>query len=275
MRVTTFLRFVAAFLAVVILLLPSRTSAQSAVQPSPLYAIDNGDNELAVFNLKAQTVNVIKPGGPDGLALAFCPPGGLVPYTIVNPFDPDTAQLATLNLATGAATPVGSPLPPLHSDQALDIMGMTCSRQGTLYAIGDFDPEDLNFNSLYTINRETGQPTRIGSTGVQVAADQDFGFGFFMALAFAPDGTLYGANDFTLYRIDTSAGYATKIVDFVGVTQPPSVMGLAIDSRGTVYVADYVPASRVYTVDTTTGLATPIVNTGLPFVHNIAFRIPF
>ncbi len=96
-----------------------------------------------------------------------------------------------------------------------------------------------------------------------------------MALAFAPDGTLYGATDVALYSFNTSTGFATKIVDFVGVTQPPLVMGLAIDSAGTFYIADYVPGSRVYTVDTTTGAATPILKTGLAFVHNIAFRVPF
>ena len=248
------------------------TPAGSAVQPKPLYAIDSSQNNLVAFSLKAHTVTVIGPIGPGALSLTFCPSGGLVPYTITSPFDPDKAQLATLNLSTGAATLVGSPLP---SGQTLDIMGMTCSREGTLYAIGQFDSSKLDFNSLYTVDRETGQATRIGSTDVKVSADEDPGLGFFMALAFAPDGTLYGANDIALYRIEPSTGHATKIVDFVGVTSPPSVMGLAIDSRRIFYIADFVPASRVYTVNTTTGVVTPILNTGLAFVHNIAFRIPF
>jgi hypothetical protein len=265
-------RIVLVFAGVTLLLSLVFTPARSAVQPKPLYAIDSSQNNFVAFSLRAHTVTVIGPIGPGALALAFCPPGGLVPYTIANPFDPNKAQLATLNLSTGAATLVGSPLP---SGQTLDIMGMTCSREGTLYAIGQFDASKPHFNSLYTVDRETGQATRIGSIGVKVPAEQDFGRGFFMALAFAPDGTLYGANDFALYRIEPSTGHATKIVDFVGVTSPPSVMGLAIDSRGTFYIADWVPASRVYKVNTTTGLATPILNTGLNFVHNIAFRVPF
>jgi DNA-binding beta-propeller fold protein YncE len=263
------------FASVALLLALVSTPAKSAVQPKPLYAMDTSNNTLVAFDLETQTlIGTPRNIGLQSLALAFCPSGGLVPYTITNPFFPGKAQLATINLAAGAPTLVGSPLPLTASGQALDIMGMTCSRQGTLYAIGDFDPTDPDFNSLYTIDRQTGQPTRIGSTGVQVPAGEDFGLGFFMALAFAPDGTLYGANDFALYRIDPSTGYASKIVDFVGVTQPPSVMGLAIDSRGIFYVADEQPASRVYTVDTTTGVATPILNPGLT-VHNIAFRVPF
>lgn len=275
MRIGTTTKIVTSLLAGVILLpLLLFSPARSAVQPVPLYAIDNGDNELAVFDLRAQTAKDIGSIGPGALALAFCPQGGLVAYTITSPFDPAKQQLATLNLATGAATLVGSPPAPLASGQALDIMGMTCSRQGILYAVGDFDPSDVaGFNSLYTIDRETGQAIRIGSTDVLDPSDACCS-GFFMALAFAPDGTLYGATDVALYRIDTSSGHATWIVNLSGVPLP-YVMGLAIDSRGTFYIADYVPASRVYTVDTTTGAATPILNTGLAFVHNIAFRVPF
>ncbi len=249
--------------------------AQNPTLPSPLYAIDNGDNELAVFGLKSQTVRVIGPVGPGALALAFCPSGGLVPYTIASPFDPNNAQLAILNLATGAAKLVGSSLP---AGQTLDIMGMACSRNGTLYAIGQFDTGNPDFNSLYKVDRRTGQVTRIGSTGVLDPSDASGASGFLMALAFAPDGKLYGVNSAsTLFSIDPSSGAATKVADLytAPATRLVGVMGLAIDGRGTFYVADWVPASRVYAVDTTTGLATPILNTGLAFVHNIAFRIPF
>jgi sugar lactone lactonase YvrE len=266
-------RIVLAFAGVTLLLSLVFTPARSAVQPQPLYAIDNSDNKLYSFSLKAQTATVIGSLGPDGaLALAFCPPGGLVPYTIVNPFGSD-AELATVDLRTGAATRVGTPLP---SDQTLDIMGMACSREGTLYAIGQFDPSKPSFNSLYNIDRVSGQATLIGPTGV--TDSRDCCGGFLMALAFARDGKLYGVNSTsTLFTIDTSTGEATKVVDLY--TAPghllPLVMGLAIDSRGIIYVADYVSGSRVYRVNTTTGLATPILNTGLNFVHNIAFRVPF
>ena len=273
-------RIVTVFAGVALLLSLVLTPARSAVQPRLLYAIDTELNELWAFDLHNNTTKRIGPIViPVSLALALCPQRGLVgsvAYTIVNTFDPTFQQLATLDLAKGTATVVGSRLPPFGlPPQALDIMGMTCSREGTLYAIGDFDPNDSNFNSLYTIDRETGQPTLIGSTGIKVPPEEDSGRGFFMALAFAPDGTLYGANDFALYRIEPSTGQATEIVPFVGVTKPPAVMGLAISSDAHFYIADWVPASRVYRVNTTTGLATPILNTGLNRVHNIAFRVPF
>lgn len=233
------------------------TPARSAEQPSLLYATAGAGTKLVAFSLESNIVRTIGDiGYPFSLSLAFCPPGGM-PYTMVNTFDPAHAQLATLNLDTGEATLVGSPL-----GQNLAIMGMTCSPEGTLYAIGDSNGADLAFNSLYTIDRTTGHATRIGSTGAAK---------FLMALAFAPDGSLYGASVSTLYKVNPHTGAATKVVDFTGVS---AVMGLAIDSDGNFYLSDFVSASRAYSLNVGTGAATPILNTGLGHVHNIAFKTP-
>lgn len=273
MRVASTSRIVIAFLAgVSVLLSLSLTPARSAMQPHLLYATLPlaPVSQLAALSLEARRVRVIgNIGFPLSATLTFCPPGK-VPYTVTNIFS-SSAQLATLNLGTGAATLVGSsPLPPGQQD----IMGMACSRDGTIYAVGQSDPAQPDYNSLYTVDRVTGQPTLIGLLGVDDGSGNDF----VMALAFAPDGKLYGANAgsvnnvCSLFLIDPSTGNATKVVDLQGVS---SVMGLAIDSSGNFYVADFVPGSRIYAVDTTTGVATPILNTGLDFVHNIAFRTPF
>ena len=249
------------------------TPARSAQKPSLLYATAEAGTKLIAISLEARRVRVIGDTDfPFSLALAPCPPGG-VRYTITNTFDPNKAQLATLNLGTGAATLVGSPL-----GQVLSIMGMTCSPDGTLYAIGQFNSTDPAFNSLYTVNRETGLASRIGSTGVLDPSDPSGFSGFLMALAFAPDGTLYGANSAsTLFRVNTATGEATKVVDLVrSASARPlvGVMGLAIDNDGNFYLSDFVPVSSIYALNVATGVATPILNTGLPFVHNIAFKGP-
>ena len=49
-------------------------------------------------------------------------------------------------------------------------------------------------------------------------------------------------------------------------------MGLAIDGDGKFFVADWVLHPSIYSLDFDTGLATPILNVGLAFVHNIAFK---
>jgi DNA-binding beta-propeller fold protein YncE len=257
----------AVFLGVTLSLLLVFTPARSAERPGLLYATSDAGTKLVAFSLETKTTRTIGGiGYPFSLSLAFCPPGK-VPYTIINLFGP-SAQLATLNLGRGRATPVSSAV-----IQPNDMMGMTCSRDGTLYAIGQSDHTQPDYNSLYTVDRVTGQPTLIGALGVDDGSGNDF----LMSLAFAPDGKLYGANAgsannvCSIFLIDPSTGHATKVVDLQGVG---SVMGLAIDSDGNFYVADFVSGSRIYAVDTTTGVATPIMNTGKDFVHNIAFRTP-
>ncbi len=271
MRVAMRLRIATPVFAVLTsLLLLAFTPVGSAEEPGLLYGAAEVGTKLVAFNLEAGRVRVIGDiGFPNSLSLAFCRPGGR-PYTIINTFDPANAQLATLNLGTGAATPVGSPL-----GQNLSIMGMTCSSNGTLYAIGQADLANPDFNSLYTVDRETGLASRIGSTGVVGG----YANGFLMGLDFAPDGTLYGANASSLFRIDSVTGHATKVVDFVGVdfVGVTKVMGLAIDRDGTFHISNFVPqvpGSTVYVVDVSTGAATPMLNSGLAFVHAIAFRDP-
>ena len=234
------------------------TPAASAEDPGLLYGTAGAGNQLVAFNLKAGTVRVIgETGYPFSVALTFCRPWGM-PYTITN-FSSPANQLATLNLGTGAATPVGSPL-----GQTLGIMGLVCSPDGTLYA-SQSTASPVSSNGLYTVDRETGQASLIGPTG----ADK-----VIMAMDFAPDGTLYGASPSALYTIDPSTGNATKVVDFSGVTK---VMGLAIGRDGDFFISDFFPlpqGSTVYALDVSTGEATPILNTGLAFVHAISFKYP-
>jgi hypothetical protein len=240
------------------------TPMVSAQEPGLLYGTAAGGTKLVAFNLRAGHVRVIGDiGFPGSLSLAFCRPGGR-PYTITNMGNASLAQLATLELDTGAATLVGSPL-----GQNLMVMGMACSSDGTLYAVGQTNTNSGDFNSLYTVDRETGLASQVGSTGVLVPGGVFSGF--FMALDFAPDGTLYGANTSALYSIDTLTGQATKVVDFSGVSM---VMGLAIGKDWTFYVSDYVAQSKIYAVDVTSGVATPILDTGLAKVHNISFKAP-
>jgi len=253
------------------------TNFDSATPPSTVFdpptlvaarlsALNDGDFRLGVIgSTRAQAA----------IALAICPPGGetgqgAVAYTIAKAFSPQN-QFATLDLHTGAATlVVGSS--PLASE--LNIMAMACSPMGKLYAIGQSDPTNPDFNSLYTVDRKTGFASRIGSTGVLDPSDFSGFSGFLMALSFTPDGTLYGVSDgaigegSTLYSVSLTTGLATKVVGI----KVDAVMGLAIDEEKKFYVADYVQQSKIYTLDTVSGMAAPILETHLDFVNNIAFK---
>lgn len=232
-------------------------------------------SQLATVDLETKTLNVIgNTEFTDSAALAICPAEGedrqtAVAYTITNIFEePSPSHLATLDLSTAAETQIGSIAP------GQDMMALECSRFGILYAVGGPDPRNQlsEYNTLYVINRGTGQLRRIGFTGVNDLTGNDM----FMALRFAPGGQLYGANVYSLYRINRFTGHAEKVVDFSDNVKG-NVMGLAIDDDGNFYIAAYLSdptVPPVYSLNRHTGEATPILNSGYTFVHSIAFKTP-
>jgi hypothetical protein len=196
--------------------------------------------------------------GGDCGSLALSPGGTL--YSMCGSLF-GTQQLATINPQTGRAHLFGVPVP------GLAVMALAFSPQGTLYAVGDCNPDpvtfecipDKDFNALYTVNLHTGAFTRIGPT----RAPQ-----FFMDLTFTSHGTMLGVtttvNPSTvpaiLYRINPATGRATKLVTLTGSN---AVMGLAFGRDGALYGTDATPTSNLYRINPTTGLETTIA--ALPF----------
>jgi hypothetical protein len=265
-------KIVAAFvLGISLLFLLGLTPARSDEEQSRLYATvwPFPGSQLATVDLQSKTLNIIaNTEFTDSAALAICEGG--VAYTVTNIFEePSPSYLAMVDLHTAAAKQIGPALPSFQ-----DIMGLECSRHGILYAVGGSDPTNQlsEYNTLYAINRVTGQFTRIGFTDVNDLTGNDM----FMALRFGPGGKLYAANVYALYHINRFTGHAEKVVDFSDNVKG-SVMGLAIDDDGNFYIAAYssdptVPP--VYSLNVHTGEATPIVNSGYTFVHSIAFKTP-
>ena len=251
----------------------SDESAAHAKANATMFAMGVKGAELLRIDVVKRTLDVVGPTGtaPQNLALAILP-GWRAAYTIAHTQDPNLAHLARIDLATGAITLVGGN----RLGQNLYVMGMAVSRNGVLYAAGDFMPRSLTFNSLYTIDLSTGLPTRVGSFGLGSSMRN-----FIMSLSFDPLGHLYGASPNAIYRIDTSSGAATRIAHIKGaalLNGVTRVMGLAFDQRGDLYACDYMPidaahpaGSTIYSVDLSTGEFTPLIRTGVAFVHNIAF----
>jgi len=253
----------------------SNESTARAHANATLFAMGQKGAELLRIDIVKRTVEVVGPTGitPENLALAILP-GWRAAYTIAHTQtqNPALAHLARIDLATGGITLVGSNL----LGQNLYVMGMTVSRNGVLYAAGDFMPMSPTFNSLYTIDLSTGLPTRVGSFGVGSSMRD-----FIMSLSFDPSGQLYGASQNAIYRIDPTTGAASKVAGIKGaalLNGVTRVMGLAFDQRGDLYASDYMPidgahptGSTIYSVDLSTGQFTPLIRTGVAFVHNIAF----
>ena len=126
----------------------------------------------------------------------------------------------------------------------------------------DGDTTVIPTGVLLTVNVCTGRGTPVDSgTGPQ---------GQLGALAFAPDGTLYGM-DSELYRIDTSTGVKTLI----GTTLGMRIGGADFDPvSGVLYGVELsaFTLQRLVTIDTTTGTATTVATlSDVGVIGSIAF----
>jgi hypothetical protein len=167
---------------------------------------------------------------------------------------PGPQQLATLDPATGRATTVGKTV------EGLQIMGMTFGPDNKLYAVGDANPASPTFNSLYTVDVNTGAVTRVGPTSAP---------SFFHDFALDRNGTMYGTSSDALYTIDLKTGTASKVTNFVGGGM---VMGLSFNAdQSKLYATDFKqPISDLYLVDIHNGFLTPLGPTGYAFAHGLA-----
>ena len=128
---------------------------------------------------------------------------GPVLYAINNTYaEPHgNATLYTIDPSTGISSPVatitptdGNPFPDYLVGMALDPV------TNDLYAITGYDSNTGANSYLYTINRTTGQSTRIAMLSQNIAETGD--------LAFSPSGTLYGITNFDgqVYTVNPITG---------------------------------------------------------------------
>jgi len=176
----------------------------------------------------------IGPSGLESTAAAWAPSGEL--YGIMNWGDA-SSQLMTYNLSTGAGAPVGEPF-------GVSLMiALEISSNGTCYggtwAYG---------SNLFRIDLATGAATLIGSTG----------FDWLVDFAFDSRGVLWAVNPRDLWTIETNTGASIHQATITG-TGP--VGGIMFDATDVLYAIDSTPRSSLYTIDTSTGVATLVGNT--------------
>jgi hypothetical protein len=213
---------------------------------------------ITVTGATVTTRDVGPTHGGDCGSLARSPHGTL--YSMCGPLF-GAQRLATIDQKTGRAHLFGVRV------RGLAVMAMGFGANGTLYAVGDCNPDpktfecipDKDFNALYTVNVQTGAFTRIGPT----RAHQ-----FFMDLTVDCHGTMLGVTTTVnpslvpaiLYNINPATGQATKLVNLVGSN---SVMGLTFGRDGNLYATDFTQNAGLYRIDPKTGLETAIA--ALPF----------
>ena len=219
---------------------------------------------IAVNGATVTTRDVGTTYGGDCGSLALSPHGTL--YSMCGDLF-GAQRLATIDKKTGRAHLFGVGVP------GLAVMAMAFGRNGTLYAVGDCNPDPVTFecntpssppdpayNSLYKVDVKTGAFTRIGPTG----APQ-----FFMDLALDCHGNMLGvtttlnptSTPAIVYRIDLATGQAAPLFNLTGPSN--YVMGLAFGRDGKLYATDNFNPSGLYVIDTKTGAETTIA--ALPF----------
>lgn len=166
---------------------------------------------------------------------AFHPDG--VFYTLIN-----SRQLGSVDLSTGAATPVGPDLSPET------LYGLEVAAGGQMYAAGPA-------GGFYGVNTTTGAFNFLGSMGISGLMD----------LAFDRSGTLFALAMNNLYTVDMSTGAATLLRGIVGTTA--EAMGMAFSSDNRLFVTSYESNSGLYSVDLATGSATLVGRTGISHAH--------
>ena len=278
------LRLLSALLLAAVALAPKAALAEGG--PQHLFYTLGGPNPATLYAIqlsgsKITTTTKIGDGAGGGCAsLAMSPLTGKL-YSMCG--DPSTFplgefQLVTVDTNSGLATPI-----PSGSTNQLGIMAMAFSPDGTLYAVGgcfpypappaeggsfDCNPSAPGFNTLYTVDVNTGALTPIGSgTGAPE---------YFMDLAFDRNGNLFGETSTllpayppaVLYQIDTANGKATNSVNLVGSS---TVMGLAYDQNGKLYATDFTLNPGFYLIDPKTGFERAIG--ALPFPTSTALEL--
>lgn len=219
-----------------------------------IYATAGTGSKLVKIDVATRTVTQIGSFGvPVCDAIAINAQGQAYTVSQAFPAGGNNPQLAQVDLATGRATPFGVNLHPES------FMGLGFAPDGTLYGI-NASSGTTNQNSLYRFNVNTGEATKVGASGVNI-----------MDLAWHPDGTMYGAVNDSLYRIDVATGKATLVTKLQRLSR---VMGLAIDEGGNFYMSEIVANAALYQLNPVTGATTKLFSTGAgaDFPHGLDIR---
>jgi hypothetical protein len=150
-------------------------------------------------------------------------------------FNQSNNRFGTINLLTGGFTQLGTEGGTLFNDIA-------ASPDGELYGI-------INMTSLVTVNTNNGA----------VSSSVNFNVGGIESLAIAPDGTLYGATQDALYRVNPVTGVATLVGTFNNSIIGNSGQNIRFGYDGNLYDTDggvNATSTHLFQISTVNGAAT-------------------
>ena len=150
-------------------------------------------------------------------------------------FNQSNNRFGTINLLTGSFTQLGTEGGTLFNDIA-------ASPNGELYGI-------INTTSLVTVNTNNGA----------VSSSVNFNVGGIESLAIAPDGTLYGATQGALYKVNPVTGVATLVGTFNNSIIGNSGQNIRFGYDGNLYDTDggvNATSTHLFQISTVNGAAT-------------------
>jgi hypothetical protein len=150
-------------------------------------------------------------------------------------FNQSNNRFGTINLLTGSFTQLGTEGGTLFNDIA-------ASPNGELYGI-------INTTSLVTVNTNNGV----------VSSSVNFNVGGIESLAIAPDGTLYGATQDALYKVNPVTGVATLVGTFNNSIIGNSGQNIRFGYDGNLYDTDggvNATSTHLFQISTVNGAAT-------------------
>lgn len=224
----------------------------------PTYALNNtGAATTYIFEdaLHPENLTTIGPA-PSGtwVSGAFIGDDFAHHYMLESHWQDPTYALIAMDTATGQNTRVTT-FPLTEGQWAGITWDATTS---TLYGVACAEA----VCTLYTLDPSTGTRTRVGQL---IGAEDPSGQMSLLDLTVDSAGRLYGINFFTrsLYAIDKTSG-AAQTIGALGVTETPMyIQSIDFDKRNdTLYWYAFVSMGgpnvqgRIYTVDTSTGVAT-------------------
>lgn len=162
-------------------------------------------------------------------------------------------------ISVDPATGTGTLLTQLNFGGApADVRGLAFSPADVLFAIQDTAGGD----NLYTVDVSTGVGTLVGATGLPGLQSLEFSS---TGQLFAWDIGTTGSNGLGLVTINPATGAYTDVNPAVGGI---ALQSIAFDSSGALYG---VTSNKLYSINTTTGVATLIGGTGYVDLRGIAF----
>lgn len=150
-------------------------------------------------------------------------------------FNQSNNRFGIINLLTGGFTQLGTEGGTLFNDIA-------ASPNGNLYGI-------INTASLVTVNINNGA----------VSSSVNFNVGGIESLAIAPDGTLYGATQGALYKVNPVTGIATLVGTFNNGIIGNSGQNIRFGYDGNLYDTDggvNATSTHLFQISTVNGAAT-------------------